>query len=165
MVRNLLPERNFHPSGSEIGFFCYTPCKEGTIVCVYKFPTGAIWDDPSAQVGPPQGALANTIPAGVMQQEVIEFDNTRMSMDMSDDERIMVGSKVGIETKGWFYTRCLAASADPVLGGKPAYYDMNGYFTTATGSPCVGTFQSERDANGYARVAIDISTFGRQKGL
>jgi hypothetical protein len=119
--------------GSEIGFYCYTPCKEGTIVCVYQFPTGATWDDPQAQVGPPQGTLANTIPAGVMQQEVIEFDNTRMSMDMSDDERIMVGSKVGIETKGWFYTRCLAASADPVLGGKPAYYDMDGYFTTTDG--------------------------------
>jgi hypothetical protein len=165
MVRNLFPDRNFHPADSDISFFCYTPCKEGAIVCVYDFPTGALLDDPGAEVGPPQGTLADTIPAGIMQQEVIEFDNTRMSMDMSDDEVILVGSKVGVYKKGWFVTRCIAAAADPVLKSKPAYYDINGDFTTAAGSPCVGTFQSNRDANGYARVFIDIPTYGRKAGL
>jgi hypothetical protein len=165
MVRNLLPERNFHPKDSDIRFYCHTPCKDGTMVCIRSFPTGALWDDPNAEVGPPQGALANTIPAGIMQQEVIEFDNTRMSMDMSDGEIVMVGSKVGVYKSGYCYTRCIAAGAAPVLGGKPAYYDADGYFTTATGSPCVGTFQSERDARGYACVNLDIPTYGRKAGL
>jgi len=62
-------------------------------------------------------------------------------------------------------TRHPVTLADAVLGGKPAYYDANGYFTTVAGSPCVGTFQSERDNGGYARVYIDIPTYGRKAGL
>jgi len=68
---------------------------------------------------------------------------------MSDFETIMVGSKVAVYKDGWCYTRCISAGADPVLGGKAAYYDADGYFTTVAGSPSVGIFQSERDANGY----------------
>jgi hypothetical protein len=167
MVRNLLPERNFHPSSSDISFYCYTPCKDGTIVCVRSWPTGSLWDDPNAEVGPPQGTLADTIPAGLIMQEVIEYDNTRMSMDMSDFEVVMVGSKVAVYKDGYCNTRCLASDAASAvsIAGKPAYYDENGYFTLANDSPCVGTFQSEKDANGYARVYIDIPTYGRQKGL
>jgi hypothetical protein len=165
MVRNLLPERNFHPKDSDISFYCYTPAKDGTIVCVYSWPNGALLDDPNAEVGPPQGTLADTIPAGVILQEFIEFDNTRFSRDMSDFEVMMVGNKAAVYKNGWCVTRCIAASADPVLSGKPAYYDINGYFTTVAGSVCVGTFQSERNADGYARVYVDIPTYGRQAGL
>jgi hypothetical protein len=154
MVRNLLPDRNFHPNSSDISFYCNVPCKDGTIVCVYGWPNGALLDDPNAEVGPPQGTLANTIPAGLIMQEVIEFDNTRMSRDMSDFEVVMVGSKVAVYKDGWACTRCISAGAAASLAGKPAHYDANGYFTTETGSPRVGTFQSERDANGYARVYI-----------
>jgi len=168
MVRNLLPERNFHPKDSDIRFYCYTPCKDGTIVCVYSWPTGALWDDPNAEVGPPTGGaagLAATIPAGMIQQEFVEYDNTRYTRDMSDFEVMMVGNKAAVYKNGYFHTRCISALADPELGGKPAYYDENGYFTTNPGSVCVGTFQSERDANGFACVYIDIPTHGRQAGL
>jgi hypothetical protein len=51
------------------------------------------------------------------------------------------------------------------LAGKPAYYDANGCFTTVAGSPCVGTFQSERDADGFARVYVDVPAYGRKAGL
>ena len=176
MVRNLLPERNFHPSGSEITFYIYTPAKDGTIVVVYSWPTGALLDDPNAEVGPPVAPLAECIPAGIIMQEFIEFDNTRFSRDMSDFEIQMVGNKVALETKGWCHTRCITPDAgtvgatapftnDGTLSGKPAYFDINGYFTTQPGSVCVGTFQSERDAGGYARVYVDIPTFGRRAGL
>ena len=86
MVRNLLPEMNFHPNSSDISFFCYTPMLDGTMACIRGFPTGSLWDDPNAEVGPPQGNLADTIPAGLVMQEVIEFDNTRFTRDMSDFE-------------------------------------------------------------------------------
>jgi len=168
MVRNLLPEMNFHPNSSDISFYCYTPCKDGTMVCVRGWPTGSLWDDPNAEVGPPQGVLADTIPAGLIMQEVVEYDNTRMSRDMSDFEVIMVGSKVAVYTKGYANTKCIADPIGTLLAGKPAYYDINGYFTTVggpTGSPCVGTFQSERDANGFARVYIDVPMSGRAAGL
>jgi len=165
MARNLKPERNFHPSSSDISFYCYTPVKDGTIVCVYNWPNGGLLDDPHAEVGPPQGVLANTVPAGLIMQEVIEYDNTRMTRDMSDFEVIMVGSKVAVYKDGWCVDRCISAGADPVLAGKPAYYDADGYFTTVAGSPCVGTFQSERDADGYARVYVSIPAYGRKAGL
>ena len=161
MVRNVLPERNFHPNSSDISFYCYTPAKDGTVVCVRGYPNGGQWDDPNAEVGPPQGTLSATIPAGVIMQEVIEYDNTRMSRDMSDFEVVEVGSKVGTYSDGYFCTRCIAASADPSLAGKPAYYDIDGYFTTATGSPRIGTFQGERDANGFVRVWINRCTYSR----
>ena len=159
--RNLLPERKFHPNSSDISFYCYTPAKDGTIVCVRGYPNGALWDDPNAEVGPPQGNLAETIPAGLIMQEVVEFDNTRMSRDMSDFETIMVGSKVGTYSDGYCNTRCISAGADAVLAGKPAHYDAEGYFTTVTTSPRVGTFQGKRDANGYVRVWINRCTYSR----
>jgi len=164
MARNLLPEMNFHPNSSDISFYCYTPCKDGTMVCVRGWPTGSLWDDPNAEVGPPQGTLATTVPAGLIMQEVVEYDNTRMSRDMSDFEVVMVGSKVAVYTKGYANTRCISAPAGP-LAGSPAYYDADGYFTTVAGSPCVGTFQSDRDANGFARVYIDVPMAGRAAGL
>ena len=62
---------------------------------------------------------------------------------------------VGTYSDGYCNTRCISAGADAVLAGKPAYYDTDGYFTTVSDSPRVGTFQGERDANGYARVWIN----------
>ena len=162
MPRNLLPERNFHPASSDISYYCYTPCEDGTIVCIYNNPVGAALDDPNAEVGPPQGTLADTIPAGVILQAFVEYDNTRYSRDMSDFEAMMVGNKAAVYHHGWCVTRCIDPAADPVLSNKPAYYNMNGYFTTVAGSPCVGTFQSERDANGFARVYVEIPAYGRQ---
>ena len=165
MARNLLPERNIHPGGDEIRYYCYTPALDGRIVCVYSNFTGAAWDDPNAEVGPPQGTLAECIPAGCLFQEVIEFDNTRYSRDMSDFEIIIVGSKVNTVHRGWYHTRCIAADADASLANKPAYFDINGDHTTTAGSVCIGSFLGERDANGFACVAIDIPRMGRQAGL
>lgn len=171
MAKNLLPERNFHPADSDISFYCYTPCKDGTVVCVYSRPVGANLDDSNAEVGPPREAvLANNIPAGVIVQEFVELDNTRYSRDMSDFEVMMVGNKACVYKEGWFVTRCITPDAGStttavdvarpgVLGDKPAYFDANGYFTTLPGSVRVGTFHSERDANGYARVQIDIPRY------
>jgi hypothetical protein len=165
MVRNLLPERKFHPSSSDISFFCYTPCMDGTIVCVYNWPEAASWDDPNAEVGPPRGTLGQTVPAGVIQQQFVEYDNTRYSRDMSDFELMMVGNKAAVYKDGYCNTRCVAADASMDLAGKPAYYDINGYFTDTPGSPCVGTFQSNRNVNGFVRVFVDIPAYGRQAGL
>ena len=156
MVRNLLPEMNFHPNSSDISFYCYEPILDGTMACIKSFPTGSLWDDPGAVVGPPSGNLAETIPAGLVMQEVIEYDNTRLSRDMSDFEVVMVGSKVAVYRGGYAHTRCISATADVVLANKPAYYDADGFFTTQAGSKRVGTFQSERDANGFARVYINF---------
>ena len=140
-------------------------CEFGIYVHLYSWPNGGLLDDPNAEVGPPQGTLADTVPAGLIMQEVIEFDNTRSSQDMSDFEKVMAGSKLAVYSKGWCVTRCISSLAHASLAGKPAYYDANGYFTTVSGSPCVGTFQSERDADGFARVYVDVPAFGRKAGL
>jgi hypothetical protein len=161
MTRNLKPERNFHPADSDISFFCYTPVEEGKIVVIKKWPTGGNLDDPNAEVGPVT-AVTDT-PAGVMVQQVVAAPAPGYVRDMSDFEVIEVGSKVCVYKHGWFVTRCIdaAAKADAALGGKAAYFNAQGYFTTTTGSARVGTFQSAADADGYARVFIDIPAFGR----
>ena len=186
MNRNLLPERNFHPGDGDISFYCNTPCINGTMVCVYSWPAGALLDDPGAEVGPPVGPLNQTVPAGIIVQGFVEFDNTRMTMDMSDFEMVMVGSKANFYKHGWCVPRTIAANAGSTaatqdqgaaagkLAGKALYYDDQGFWTTigqgqgaagASGSVCVGTFQSERDANGFARIFLDVPTYGRKAGL
>lgn len=156
MTRNLLPERNVHPADSDMRFYINTPVLDGSFVCIYKQPEAGLLDDPNAEVGPPVGTLADTIPGGLIDQEVIEFDNTRYSRDMSDDDVIMTGSKAPMFIGGTWNTRCVAATASAQLANKTLYYDAAGFFTDAAGSPPIGTFGSDRNANGYVTVHLKV---------
>ncbi len=165
-MRNLKPDMNFDPHSSDISFFAYTPVVDGRIVCISGFPTGGNLDDPNAEISAPNvtpqfgtDGLAGTIPAGIVMQETIAYDNTRMACDMSDFELRPTGIKAAVYCDGWCVTRCIKAGEDlTTIAGKPAYYDELGNFTTATGSPRVGTFQSNGDPDGYVRVWINRLT-------
>lgn len=156
MKQLILPERNFHPVSSDISFFAYTPIKQGALVCYLGYPIGANLDDPNAEVGLPTGALADSRPAGIIVQHVIDYDDTRFTFDTSDFSVCKVGKKIGVYTLGWYVTCNIDEGADEQLAGKPAYYTLNGDWTTVAGSPRAGTFESERDADGFARVYVNV---------
>ena len=168
MVRNLKPDTSHAPHSSDISFFAYTPVVDGRMVCVVGFPNGANLDDPNSEVAAPMntpqfaaGGLAATIPAGIITQETIDYDNTRFARDHSDFELRQKGIKIATFSDGWWITRCIAAAARAAtnnlttIAGMPAYYDDIGDFTTVPGSKRIGTFQSNGDPDGFVRVWID----------
>lgn len=160
MTRNIKVDVNIHPADWDIRYFCHQALLDGTVACLVKHPVGGNLDDPGAEVGPPVGNLAETVPMGIVMQEVVKFDNTRMTMDMSDFELLLAGKKVGLVTRGGLTLRTIADPATTALSNRTAYYDMNGFLTTVnTGSPPVGRFLAERDAEGYAYVMFSMPTY------
>ena len=163
MTRNIKVDVNIHPADWDIRYFCHQALLDGTIACLVKHPIGGNIDDPGAEVGPPVGALAETVPMGMVMQEFVKFDNTRMTMDMSDFELKMAGGKAALVTRGGLTVRTIADPPETRLSNKTAYYDMNGFLTTEPDpndtSPPVGRFLGERDAEGYAYVMLSMPTY------
>lgn len=101
-------------------------------------------------------SASGAIVKGVLLQDV----NARMSTarDFPDYESLEIrpGDKCTLVSRGWLVTNII--SGTPAVGGV-AYLGPSGYFKTTqdTSAPKVGRFETTKDANGYARVFVDVS--------
>lgn len=105
----------------------------------------------------PTGAA--TSPVGILLDDVESMNYDRhgeyLQRNVSD-----VGSVVGIATKGEWETNLIVGA--PVQGN-PAYLAASGYVSptqagagTVDAAPRVGTFRSAPNANGFARLYLDL---------
>jgi len=113
-------------------------------------------DDPNIvyYVTNPSGAIAK----GVLIETVAPAMSTNRDFINYDAGEIRPGDKCTLIKKGFVVTNMITGSAP--TAGAAAYLAASGYISTTnygSASPQIGRFETTKDANGYARVSIDIT--------
>jgi len=99
----------------------------------------------------PSGA----VPKGVLLQDVNPPLSTTRDYKNFDSLEVRPGEKVTLVRKGWLVTDQITGT--PAVGGT-AYLGASGLISTtqATAAPAIGRFETTVDADGFAKVFIDI---------
>lgn len=151
----LKPDRSIEMT--DISLVCNTVINKGAVLV---YGTGATTSASGAGVYTPGAAeLAATasgrIPVGVSLASFVDIDQTRQKRNFHKDEQI-VGEKVPLLRRGWVITDQLAAVT--IAAGDTAYLGVSGVLTnsSAGSAPKVGQFATKKDADGYAKVHIQL---------
>lgn len=139
---------------TDVSFFMNDVTERGLVVVHSTSGSGVSMDDPNALVAVPTAATGN-VPAGLLLNDVVNLDLTRQHINWHKDE-VQRGGKVCLLRQGQVTTNMVASGVTP-SAGSAAYYDAVGKLTTATGSVQVGRFLGGLDADGYAKVDINLT--------
>ena len=141
---------------TDISYFMNTTAERGGVVVHLTSGSGVAMDDANAVVIYPTGVNANTKPAGLLLNDVVNYDLTRQHLNWYRDE-VQVGGKVTLLRQGQVVTNVVASAVTPTAGAD-AYYDATGKLTTvSTDSVKVGRFLGGKDSDGYVKVDINIT--------
>ena len=100
------------------------------------------------------------VPVGILLNDVVNKDLTRTHLNQYKDE-VQKGGKVTVLTRGWVLTDMIETSIDPAAGDI-AYIsaseagDLTNVAPGSSGSLAVGRFMSQKDADGYAKVYVNL---------
>ena len=145
----LRPDRNEHLT--DLSFFMNETAERGIMVTAATQGSGAAMDDSAAAV-----QVANNtseIPVGLLLNDVVNLDLTRQHINYAKDE-VQQGSKVLLLRVGTVTTDQISGS---ITMGDPAHFGADGKLVgSVTTSIQVGRFLSKKDADGFAKVAINI---------
>ena len=136
---------------TDISHFINIEAEKGQLVCVSTQGSGAAMDNSLALATTSSGT---NVPLGIILNDVVDIDQTRQHINWHKDE-VQKGVKCTILTKGWVVT-------DPITGtptaGMVAYLNTNGTVGPQAhgNSLAVGRFLSTKDADGYAKVSINL---------
>jgi hypothetical protein len=143
---------------TDISFFCNDATAERGGIVVHSTATsgaGVAMDDSNAVVTYAATA-SGRLPAGLLLNDVVSLDLTRQHINWHRDE-VQTGSKVTLLRQGQVTTNLIVGGVT-VGPGSGAYVGASGYLTTvSTNSVKVGTFLSTKDADGYAKVDINLT--------
>ena len=145
---------------TDISFFCNAAVDRGGVV-VYQDGTalGAAMDSGAATVASEVGDT-NSRPVGILLNDVVDKDLTRTHLNQHKDE-VQKGGKVTVLRKGYVVTDQIDSNVT-VAAGEPAYLSEleAGKISNVTGSGfsdlLVGRFMSAADADGYAKVEVNL---------
>ena len=150
----LRPDRN--ELQTDLSFFMNETAERGLVVVHSSQGSGAAMDDSSAVVAiPTQATLAASHPAGLLLNDVVDLDLTRQHINFAKDE-MQKGGKELLIRRGFVVTDQISGS---ITLGELAYFHVNGQLTSATaysGSTAIGRWLSKKDADGFAKVDINI---------
>jgi len=138
---------------TDISFFMNEVAERGTIASVSTTGSGAAMDNSSALVTL-QANPSGKYPIGILLNDMVNLDMTRQHINWHKDE-VQKGGKVTLLRKGWVVTNRVSGTP---TGGADAYLAASGLVSTtqATGAPKIGQFLSSLDADGYAKVSINL---------
>jgi len=146
----LKPDRIEHLT--DISFFMNTVAERGGVVSFVTSGVGVSMDDANAVVAY-AAAASGSVPAGVLLNDVVNLDLTRQHINWHKDE-VQVGGKVTLLRVGQVTTDLVNGSPE---AGDSAYVGPSGTIsTTSTNAVKIGTFLSGKDADGYAKVSVNI---------
>jgi len=159
----LRPDRNEHLT--DLSYFMNETAERGVVVVHDTGGSGAAMDDSSAKVKKPTGTVSGQSPAGLLLNDVVNLDLTRQHLNYAKDE-VQQGSKVLLLRRGTVVTD--QVSGTPTIGadaflcaaGTISATAQNGVTLNANGgtaTPKVGKFLSIKDADGFAKVDINIT--------
>jgi hypothetical protein len=138
---------------TEVTYFMNETASRGVIASVSTQGSGAAMDSSSA-VATVAADPSGQAPLGVLLNDVVNIDQTRQHLNWHKDE-VQQGGKVTILTKGFVVTDKVSGTPS---AGDVAYLAASGLIsgTQATGAPAVGRFLSTKDADGYAKVSVNL---------
>jgi hypothetical protein len=143
---------------TDVSFFMNTTAERGGIAGIAVGGTagsGVSMDDANAVVAY-VAAVSGTRPLGVLLNDVVNLDLTRQHINWHKDE-VQVGGKVTLLRNGQVTTDRLVSGITPTAG-TPAYVGASGLIgTSSTNAVQIGTFLSGKDADGYAKVSVNIA--------
>ena len=147
----LRPDRNEHLT--DLSFFMNETAERGVIVTAATQGSGAAMDDSTAAVN-----IANAVtdkPVGLLLNDVVNLDLTRQHINYAKDE-VQKGSKVLLLRRGFVVTDQISGA---ITMGEPAHWMGGGQLCSATANSAsvqVGRWLSKKDADGFAKVEINI---------
>jgi hypothetical protein len=154
-----------HEQTTDISFFydAGTATRGGVVVLDAVGASGAAMDQGVNKVRYKQ-ATATDVPVGILLNDVVDKDLTRTHLNFYKDE-VQKGGKVTVMTEGYVVTNMITGSPTP---GQVAYADsvtagnLSASAPSALGSGnlAVGRWMSNKDAEGYAKVRINLPNFG-----
>ena len=139
---------------TDVSFFMNTTATRGGVVSVNVATSGlgVSMDDANAVVAYATVA-SGSLPVGILLNDVVNIDLTKQHINWHKDE-VQVGGKVTILRNGQVTTNFLAGT--PSAGAK-AYVGANGTIgTSSTNAVEIGQFLSATDADGYAKVSVNL---------
>jgi hypothetical protein len=147
----LKPDRIEHLT--DISFFMNTTEERGGVASFSSIGAGVAMDDADAVVAY-AAAASGSVPAGVLLNDVVNLDLTRQHINWHKDE-VQVGGKVTLLRVGQITTNLVDGTPS---AGDSAYVGASGNISTTGGTDVakIGTFLSTKDADGYAKVAVNI---------
>lgn len=157
----LKPDREYNETTDMTNFWTTIAAEKGGCASVVTQGSGAaigqnIVDEPNV-VGysaDPSGAIAKGI---LLQTVAVAMSATRDFPNFESGE-IRPSDKCTLVKKGFVVTDMIPVGITPTAGDS-AYLAASGMIssTQASGAPQVGRFETTVDANGFARVSIDIT--------
>ena len=156
----LKPDRVEHLT--DLSFFMNETGDRGVIVTFDVSnggASGAAMDNSKALVRTPTGTVGADFqkPAGLLLNDVVNLDLTRQHINYHKDE-VQKGSKVLLLKRGTVVTNCVSGTPTAANIGASLYFNEDGYLTvSSTSSTVVGRLLSIKDADGYAKLDIDVT--------
>ena len=147
-----------YEESTDISFFYNegTATRGGAVVLDAALASGAAMDQGGNKVK--YGTAG--VPVGILLNDVVDKDLTRTHLNQYKDE-VQKGGKVTVLTSGWVLTDMIETSIDPAAGDI-AYVsaseagDLTNVAPGSSGSLAVGRFMSQKDADGYAKVYVNL---------
>lgn len=142
-----------HELDTEVTYFMNETASKGVVVSVSTQGSGSAMDSSSA-LATVAASASGAAALGVLLNDVVDIDQTRQHLNWHKDE-VQKGSKVTILTKGFVVTDKISGSP---TAGQTAYLSVSGLIkgTQDAGAPAIGRFLSTKDADGYAKVAVNL---------
>lgn len=148
---------------TDITYFMNEVAERGGVVCLSTGGSGAAMDQGQALVTYAATA-SGKVPMGILLNDVVNIDLTRQKLNPYKNE-VQKGSKVTILRKGWVVTNRIQGSAP--TAGQSAFPAHSGNLagsnlvSSPNNLPVVGTWMSNVDQDGYAKVEINLPASDR----
>ena len=139
---------------TEVTYFMNETASRGAVVSVSTQGSGSAMDSASS-VATVAAEASGALPLGVLLNDVVNIDQTRQHLNWHKDE-VQQGGKVTILTKGFVVTDQIDGTP---TAGQVAYVADSGKISAVQDSstaPKIGRFLSKKDADGYAKVSINL---------
>lgn len=146
---------------SDPSFFMNEVASRGGVVSFSTVGSGASLDQAQALVtysANPSGAR----PVGLLLEDMVNYDLTKQHANLYRDE-MQIGGKVALMRRGWAVTNMIVGTPGK---GDVAVLDNSGNLGAVTlanwptantvNKPRVGTWDSAKDEDSYARVYIEL---------
>ena len=157
-----------YEESTDISFF-YTngTATRGGVVCLDVLSaSGAAMDQGDNSVIYKAADGAADVPVGVLLNDVVNKDLTRTHLNWYKDE-VQQGGKVTVMTRGWVVTNNIQTGDAPTPGAlayasdtEVGTFSLTAADADASGNLAVGRFMSRVDADGYAKVYVNLPNHG-----
>lgn len=143
----------------ELGYYLNELAVKGQILSVKTYGSGVAMDSVK-NVATVAANSSGNAPLGMLLNDFVAVDLTRFPINWHKDQSVS-GDKASIMTKGWAVTDQVTGS--PAAGNYAVLTSSGQVMPVALGAawneaanPKVGRFRSTVDANGFAKLYIDL---------